>query len=312
MSSKKTILIVQDVQTLLKEYFTSQVSNIQQLVEGEESQAFWFVYNSKAYVIRINRLIDGFYKDAYAYQHFASKALPIPEVIVIKHFIDRANGEQLAFCITEKMQGVTLQDVDEVTLQPLLKPTFDIWHTINKVDISDTSGFGSFDATGQGKYQRWQEFLLSNLDSQSYDWNYVAQHVGRPFLNKLMDTFAKLVDHIQFTPEERSLVHGDFGSNNVLTNGKVITAVLDWDNAMYGDALFDVAIAYFWRTWLLCMNVQVTYYEKHLSALPHYHTRLKCYQLRIALDELYDNILHPNMPEIEWCIQRTREILQTY
>ena len=296
---------------LLNAYVASQVSNLQPLVEGEESQAFWFVHDSKEYVIRINRSAQGFYKDAYAYQHFASKALPIPKVIAINYFADRANGEQLAFCITEKMPGVTLQNVDEVTLQLLLKPTLDIWNSIRKVDISTTSGFGDFDAMGQATYQSWQDFLLSCLNKQSHDWNYVTQYVGNAFLTRLVDAFVRLVDLIQFAPKERSLVHGDFGSNNVLTDGKTVTAVLDWDNAMYGDALFDVATAYYWSTWLRCMDAQAMYYETHLSTLPHYQNRLKCYQLRIALNELHDNVLHPDEQGIEWYVRRTVEILRS-
>lgn len=37
MNSKKTIVVIQNVQTLLDGYFTHQVSNLQPLVEGEES-----------------------------------------------------------------------------------------------------------------------------------------------------------------------------------------------------------------------------------------------------------------------------------
>lgn len=121
MSNKKTTVAIQDVQILLNEHFTHQVSNIYQLAEGEESQAFCFVHDSKEYVIRINRSAQGFYKDAYAYQHFASKALPIPKVIAINYSAARANGEQLAFCITEKMPGVISVWIDR---QRIMKSTF--------------------------------------------------------------------------------------------------------------------------------------------------------------------------------------------
>ena len=58
----------------------------------------------------------------------------------------------------------------------------------------------------------------------------------------MMQNYLKL---IEYCPEEHKLVHGDFGSNNVLTDGQKITGVLDWDCALYGDPLFDVAGSFF-------------------------------------------------------------------
>ena len=54
-----------------------------QLSEGEESRAFSFDVGGRGYVLRVNSCADGFYKDRYVYRHFASAALPIPEVLDI-------------------------------------------------------------------------------------------------------------------------------------------------------------------------------------------------------------------------------------
>ena len=54
--------------------------------------------------------------------------------------------------------------------------------------------------------------------------------------------------------EIRKLLHGDFGSNNLIVNGERVAAVLDRDCAVYGDPLYEVASAYFWSPWLMCMR----------------------------------------------------------
>src|SRR5262249_61598305 len=69
--------------------------------------------------------------------------------------------------------------------------------------------------------------------------------------------------------------HRDFGSNNVLTDGIGITAVLDWDAAGCGDPLYDVGAALFWRTWLTCVD---RFYERckvRLGRLPAFAPPLR-------------------------------------
>lgn len=60
-----------------------EVSDLTQITEGEESRAFSFRANGENYIVRINETANGFNKDAYAYQRFATAALPIPEVVAL-------------------------------------------------------------------------------------------------------------------------------------------------------------------------------------------------------------------------------------
>ncbi|GHO78011.1 hypothetical protein KSD_57820 [Ktedonobacter sp. SOSP1-85] len=145
MSKQKTTLDLEAIKTFLRDYYRSEVDTLQQMIEGEESQAFSFKWGNAEYVIRINSSISSFQKDAYAYHHFHSEQVPIPYVIQTG-YIDA----QHAFCISEKMPGITLQDVDSATLQRLLKPTADVWLALSKFDPDETTGFGDFDASGQG------------------------------------------------------------------------------------------------------------------------------------------------------------------
>ncbi len=202
----------------------------------------------------------GFYHDAYARDHFHTTAIPIPNVIEIGQL-----DAQHAFCITEKLPGFTLQDADTQTITRLLKPVADAWQAIRAIDISHTTGFGDLDLNGQGEYPTWRAFLLAILDPARYQWKPILQHMESGLFGRLTTAFTALVDAC---PEERRLIHGDFGSNNVLTDGQRVTAILDWDNAKYGDPLFDVATAYFWRPWLPCMDLQAAYYEPSLPPSP--------------------------------------------
>jgi|SRR5579884_3026517 len=300
MSKKKTALAQKEVEIFLQEQFSREIKNVRPMIEGEDSQAFAFEWDEAGYVIRINKTIEGFQKDAYAYCNFHSASVPIPKVIQIGNI-----DEYHAFCISERMPGITLQDLDSESMQRLLQPTTDIWLALQDIDLSHTTGAGNFDIDGHGRYTTWRHYLFSILDTASYDWDLVAHSIDQTRLKKLMTVFASL---IEYCPEERHLVHGDFGSNNMLTDGHCITAVLDWDCAKYGDPLFDIATAYFWSPWLDCMATQAAYYEKHLSNMADYRERLLCYQLRIGLTEIYENVVHQNGEMARWAMKRCAAI----
>ncbi len=211
-----------------------------------------------------------------------------------------------SFCISEKVDGLTLQDADAATVERLLKPTLQAWSAISRADVTQTNGYGDFDRSGHGWFPSWHHYLLSILDPQHYDWDRMMSSLDRALIHQLIQTFQPLVPDC---PDERRLVHGDFGSNNVLTDAQRITAVLDWQNAKYGDPLFDIATAYFWRTWLPCMQTFATYADRRLNHLPHYRERLWCYQLWIGLDEIYGHAVNGNTMMLAWAQARCREIL---
>ena len=303
MSKKKTQLTQKEITAFLQKQLAGEADNIHPLVEGEESQAVSYEHAEKEYVIRINKSIIGFQKDAYAYSHFHSARIPIPEVIQLG-YID----EHHAFCLTEKMPGSTLQDVDARTLKQLLQPTTEAWLALAECSIHHTSGFGDFDAYGQGTYETWQHFLLSILDPQLHNWSHILPPENQTTFEEISTVFTSFV---KYCPEERSLIHGDFGANNILTDGQRITAVLDWENAKYGDPLFDVANTFFWSSWLDCMTAQVTYFEPYLVELPNSHERLLCYQLHIGMAEIYDATMHEDWHMAQWALRRSLEILHT-
>jgi hypothetical protein len=94
MTKKKTALTRKEVEAFLQELFCRATKNVRPMIEGEDSQAFSFEWGETDYVMRINKTIAGFQKDAYAYHHFRSASIPIPKVFHLGHI-----DEQHAFII---------------------------------------------------------------------------------------------------------------------------------------------------------------------------------------------------------------------
>jgi hygromycin-B 4-O-kinase len=179
---------------------------------------------------------------------------------------------------------------------------------IARSDVSMTSGFGPFDAEGAGKYGSWRAFLTSAADPDRYDLAAVAKRVDIDRARRLLDVIGELAGSC---PEVRKLVHGDFGSNNVLVDGELVTGVIDWSEALIGDPLYDVANILFWRPWLDCMERQARYFEVRRPELLQHAERLRCYQLRIGVAEIFENAMAGDYGFVSWAISRCDEIVRT-
>ena len=296
----------------LAEFLTKKYGepiNLTPMVEGQESQVFSFWHADKEFVLRINPSIEGFLKDDYAYRNFSSSKIPIPKVIEYGQFDDKH-----AFCISEKVSVVTYEDADEAVVIALLPDITELWRSISETDISGTAGYGVFSSKdGNAPSGSWHDDLLSIFDEKKYDWDKVKSIDGVDA--DLIDTLkTKFLELVKYCPEERKLRHGDFGSNNVIIDPSVpkIVAIIDWDCASYGDSLVDIAGAYFWRTWLMCMEKTATYWEENLSSMQNYHERILCYQLLAGLYEIYENALDGDTETLNWCQERCRQILKGY
>lgn len=280
----------------------ADISDFQRMSEGEESQAFGFGDAGSPYIARINHSSAGFEKDRFLFQRFASADLPIPPIVTIDPLGD---GDHWC-CVSRRAAGITLEDMAVADLPAILDPVSKILDAIAGADTAGTSGFGPFDASGVGRFRNWRDFLLAG-NEDCRDWGKAAIQVDMGRVRAILDRTGQLVAHC---PEIRKLVHGDFGSNNVLADAGRITGVIDWSEALLGDPLYDVANILFWRPWLDCMEQQAHFFESSQPDRLHHRQRLVCFQLRIGIEVLYDAALEGSDADMSWALARCEDIAE--
>jgi len=280
-STHKTKINIAIVSNFLERSFTNMVSNIKYISGGESSQAFSFKVDNEEYVIRVNdRNPDGFRKDEYAFKHFSSNGIPIPEVISLGKMND-----DYYFCISRKAKGKTIEAFSDLERENILPDILHVLDKIHAIDILGKAGYGKWNSDGIAKKASWRDALLS-VDE------YVWGDEGKPsffettFLRQDMweRGYKKMLDLLPYCPEEKYLVHGDAGSDNILSDGNHVTAVIDWADSRYGDFLFDVAWLIFWCTDDSYKKICLDYYADR--EIPHIAERLLCYQIFIGLNSL--------------------------
>ncbi len=281
MSTFKTVIDQDKVLTYLKHNFDESVADLTYIKGGEGSQAFSFTASDGDYVIRINTRIDPFYKDAYAFDHFASKHIPIPRIFEIGKIDDT-----YTFAISKKVEGRIINDLTHGEFMEVLPDFFSVLDAIHATDIRHTAGYGKWNIDGEGEYDTWHEFLLGVGKYNEKNKLFEESFLEKDFWDEVVVKMEKLAD---FCPEDRFLIHADFGNSNVMAQKSPdgvlkISGVFDWAESKFGDFLYDIAWILFWLKNPESFQAVKDFYAK--MELPNFEERLQCYQIRIGLNSM--------------------------
>lgn len=185
-------------------------------------------------------------------------------------------------------QALAAFDHDEARLTAIHK---ELGCLIARMHQVPTEGFGLFDVgpllgganTGEprGMCRNWRRYLLSHLEDHvrtCLDMETLTPRDARS-IARLFESATPL-----FVGIRPVLLHGDLGNHNVVSDGATITALIDWEDCLSGDPIFDVA---FWATFHPDRR-HAAFLDGYRSVaqLPDdFEARFWLYYLRIALSK---------------------------
>ena len=282
------------VDKLLRERF-GEVGELATVRPGELSRVYRFDADGTGYILRLGQMGEGYAKDKLAHERFGGANLPIPRVVEIGRL-----GE-LWFCISARLPGTPslhLPPAEYVRARPAIAATMQRIHALPPL----APGFGPVDREGRGQHGSWRAWLAQTGEETDGFW--------RDWRDRLVDSFlewdrwdrlrGRMLELLARCPEERRVVHGDYGYDNVLVEDDRVTAVLDWANLMYGDPLYDVA----WLQLFLTVNDGIV----DPAGYPDYQARVDAYSLRIGLDALRFYARTDQRPQYEHLKARLRAL----
>ncbi|HVI48814.1 MAG TPA: aminoglycoside phosphotransferase family protein [Chitinophaga sp.] len=266
-----------------------EVHELWPLADGWWSQAFSFIAADRKLVVRISRKIRDFQKDVYAYFHFNSPAIVIPEVLETGRFND-----EFFYCVTALIEGTPadalIESLNGETRNAAASAILEPLYHIHRVDVSNMKGWGYVNENGVGVGSSWPAFLSSVYNNKNETtWQEFARTSfldGELFANlhRRMESFYPCL------PATKQLLHGDYGFDNLLMNkDPKATAVLDWAEMMLGDEVYDlVHMNEPWR------DEEVQFYpiwKKYMDTLqrelPYLGERLQCYRIHYTLMHMH-------------------------
>lgn len=304
MSTLKTKIEAEKVVKFLRQNFDKKIFNISFLKGGEQSQAFSFNSNTRNLVIRINNQAYSFKKDNYAYKHFENPDLPIPEILTIGKL-----DEKYFYAISEVAEGKTLDTLDKDTKLKLLPQIILIHDAIRKIKIKDDGKFGDWDSKGNAKFDSWKEFIIGKKDNVYKNWKklYKETFLEKTIVEKITKRIAIL---LEFLPEERYLIHGDYGGDNMTSDGEKITGVLDWGESKYGDPLYDIGWMDFFNEDLSYKEIFYDHYKDEGFNIENFNERMLCYKLHLGLGAIGFFALSRQKESYEWARSKLLKLLE--
>lgn len=296
----------------LSRRFGMGVSGVVEIGRGAWATAFGFEFDGAERVARFAEQADDFAKDGIA-AGYAAPDLPIPRILEI--------GEAPGgfYAISERAYGTHLDALDEAGMRAALPSLFAMHDAMRLADVSRTTGYGGWDASGNAPHVSWQDALLALPgdfpSSRLGGWQdrlatYPGAHAA------FDEGISCLRDMVARCPSSRHLIHSDPVNRNMLVADGKITAVLDWGCGMYGDFLYDLAHLTFAPLWFPAWGAIdfAGEAERHYDAIgldvPAMRERLRCYEIHIGLDALAYNAFCQRPDQLELLARRTLEAVR--
>lgn len=263
------------------------------IAEGENSQAYRAVAGGREVVVRVNLRRQGFDLDAWA---GAIDSVPVPEVIAIGAI------EDAWFCASARLPGTRLCDLGPDAVDDAAPAVADALRRISETPLPGASGFGGIDPeTGNGRSPSWAGAVAWGVPRS---WTAIADEADRAYLEGLA---AAVLTEVEALPDFGQLVHGDFSADNLIVAEDGAVGVIDWESAMIGDPLWDVAYQLFWsRAWpvMAPQARAATAGEFKPEALK----RLRCYMIVTGLRSASFYLSGTRGPELDLMIDQLRAI----
>lgn len=272
------------IRQIVREHLGVASGELELLAGGEISIAVGVKVADSAYVVRLSSeptAADGFALDQFAARTFDSVAVPIPAVLALGTLAG------YPYALSRRAIGVRLEELTPAARSVVIPALLETVKAVGAI-TPPGQGYGAWRPDGTGRAVSWQAQLAAIANDHHAGY---YQHWHRLFTTSFLDhacfqaVYQRMLALAAFCPELRQVVHGDLHFDNILTNGTQITGVIDWANALYGDALYDVA-------WLGRPNawgpplVAPDLLQAHFGDTAYYQQRIACYTCYLGLDDL--------------------------
>lgn len=301
---------IEQVLALLREHFDHSVAQLTEVTSGQVARTFSFAVDGQEYIIQFSTIHVSFEKEAYVYNTYASPMIPIPRIVKIGSL-----PNDVRFAISLKVLGTPLNQLSWQENEQLVPQHMAILDSIHSADIRGHTGAGVWDGKGVGLFPTWKEYLTSVMKEETSTRGFFGQwHTlfTETFLERDLfeSVYQRMVQLLDYCPEERYLVHGDYGFSNIVAHEGTITGVLDWTGAMYGDFLYDIAWLDLWTPEMHLAERFQQYYASRQVTVPAYAERMRCYQCCISLIAMRFFAKIQNHASYQWTRDRIQTLLQ--
>lgn len=191
------------------------------------------------------------------------------------------------FQIQECLIGNDIENNFKDTKEVYDKLSFDLGVYIAKYSQIKFDGFGMFDEKLveknllKGNKKTFYEYVTTCLESDLeylIDANVILKTTGKEIIN-LFEKHKPIINSIK----KGSLVHHDLADHNIFFKGNNLTGIFDWETALSGDPILDLASCPTWRTFYPRENILIEGYKSVKNLPDFFKEKMDIYRLRTML-----------------------------
>ncbi|MCS7460288.1 aminoglycoside phosphotransferase family protein [Paenibacillus doosanensis] len=267
----------------LQQIAGEDITGVTPIEMGELSRVFSFRDERGEHVIHFKNSRESFDRAGFIAEHYSGCGVPIPRLEAVGELGD------MYYAISEKVPGKPVSLLSPQEIREIAPRLIDTFTALCGIPIDSAAGCGWIAPSGKAPFDDWTAFLESAFAErqQGFFENWRALFDGGILEKDVFDAYyGRMVELSRFAPAERYLVHGDFHFGNMLSDGRTITGIVDWEIAMYGDFMLDAAVLHMWAPQLQFPYRVRERWAAEGRAIPYFEERLLCYLLFKGLDGL--------------------------
>lgn len=287
---REIALHIQDIAKVSSHFFgRSPLSVVPLSRQGTFHVLYRVIFSdTESYVVRTSNFVSpyhtfDFYIDRWAMNVLEREGLPalrIYDVDVSRKICS------FYYEILEEAKGRSLAAF-EINMRKNTHLLFELGKIIARLHGIAMQGFGLVDVRhllnhqeGKGMLDSWKEYIYLNLDK------HIETCIAKGAISVkegaiIASIFERAQPILDCVPQ--SLLHGDLSNHNIFSDGERITALIDWEDCLSGDPVFDIAS---WGTFIGNAERRESFLEGYRSVreLPEdFEPRYWLYYLRVIL-----------------------------
>ncbi len=262
-----------------------QPNELNRVVAGEVNEVYDVDTNDGNYIVRISRGENTeFLSEKWALDKSREAGVPAPNMFFVDEIEDK--GKKLKVCVENKIPGSPMNelvDQGKLTKEQIKELNIEAGMTLAKIHSVTPKGFGRIHEGGIGKSESWTLAVTRPWYGDNTDQLY--EYAGKMGITKAQIDRATAIlnEHSNiFEAVTPHLLHCDFGPKHYLVDNGHLAGVIDFENCMSGDPVYDFA----WNKYFGHDSLKEGYLR--IADLPEdFDLRIQLYGLRIGLDLIW-------------------------
>ena len=191
------------------------------------------------------------------------------------------------FQIEECLVGSDIENNFKGTKGEYDKMSFDLGVYIATYSKIQFDKFGMFDEEFAkknvllGSKNNFFEYIITCLDQDIFyltEGNVISVEVGKKIIN-LFEEYKPIINNVK----RGSLIHHDLADHNIFFRDNHITGIFDWEAAIIGDPVLDLASCPTWRTFYPREEILINGYKSIIPLPEYFQEKMNIYRLRTML-----------------------------